>query len=327
MKAVQARLDRAMPNLANRIVSRDASDRLMVVLSASASDPGSYYIFDRTKSELREFARPYAALDGAALSPVKAVHYAARDGLSIPAYLTLPTAREAKALPLILMPHGGPFVRDDGAFDPWVQFLADRGYAVLQPNYRGSTGYGKAYVDAASGEWGRKMQDDLDDGVHWLAAQGTVDPRRVCIMGGSYGGYAAMWAAVRNPDIYRCAISFAGISDVNAMLRYDANLFASDRYDRDRRERIRAKGQDMDSVSALPHAAEIRIPILIVHGKKDPRVPVSQSVRLHEALEKAGKPHDFVLYPDEGHGFSKAEDSVDFLKRVEIFLARYNPAS
>jgi dipeptidyl aminopeptidase/acylaminoacyl peptidase len=326
MKAVQARLDRAMPNMVNRIVSRDASDRLMVVASYSASDPGSFYVFDRVKGELREFARPYAELDGATLSPVKPVRYAARDGLSIPAYLTLPAGREAKALPLIMLPHGGPFLRDEGEYDSSVQFLANRGYAVLQPNFRGSTGYGKSFVDAATGEWGRKMQDDLDDGVHWLAAQGIIDPKRVCIMGGSYGGYAAMWAAVRNPDIYRCAISLAGVSDVNAMLRFDKNLFASDRYDRDRRERIRTGDQDMDSVSALPHAAEIRIPILIAHGKKDHRVPVSQSIRLHEALDKAGKPNEFVLYPDEDHGFSKSEDSVDFLKRVEAFLVRYNPA-
>lgn len=313
--------------MVNRIVSRDASDRMMVISSASASDPGNFYVFDRTKAELRQFARPFADLDGATLAPVKPVRYAARDGLSIPAYLTLPAGRDPKALPLIVMPHGGPFLRDKGDYDPWVQFLANRGYAVLQPNYRGSTGYGKAYVDAATGEWGRKMQDDLDDGVHWLAAQGMIDPKRVCIMGGSYGGYAAMWAAVRNPDVYRCAISFAGISDVNAMLRYDKNLFAASRYDRDRRGRIRTKDQDMDAVSALQHAAEIKVPLLIAHGKKDQRVPFSQSTRLHEALDKAGKPNDFVLYPEEGHGFSKEEDSVDFLKRVDAFLAKYNPAS
>ena len=119
------------------------------------------------------------------------------------------------------MPHGGPFVRDKWTYEPWAQFLANRGYVVLQPNFRGSTGYGKAFVDAASGEFGRKMQDDLDDGVRWLAGRGLVDPKRVCILGASYGGYAAMWAAVRNPEIYRCAISFAGISDVAAMLRFD----------------------------------------------------------------------------------------------------------
>jgi dipeptidyl aminopeptidase/acylaminoacyl peptidase len=327
MKAAQARLDRAMPGMVNRILSRGASDRLMVVSSASASDPGSYYVFDRVKGELREFARPYAALDGATLSPVKPVRYAARDGLAIPAYLTLPSGREAKGLPLILLAHGGPFDRDKGDYDPWVQFLASRGYAVLQPNFRGSTGYGKSYIDAATGQWGRKMQDDLDDGVRWLAGQGVIDPKRVCIMGGSYGGYAAMWAAVRNPDIYRCAISVAGISDMAAMLRYDASWMTATRYYHDWRDRIRGpENQDLDGISAIRRAADISIPMLIVHGKKDRRVPVSQSIRLHEALQRAGKPHEFILYPDEDHGFSKAEDSLDFLKRLDAFLARYNPA-
>jgi dipeptidyl aminopeptidase/acylaminoacyl peptidase len=327
MKAVQARLDRALPNMVNRIVSRDASDRMMVVSSSSASDPGSYYVFDRTKGELRQFARPYSELDSATLSPVKPVHYAARDGLSIPAYLTLPAGREAKGLPLVVLAHGGPYLRDKGEYDPWVQFLASRGYAVLQPNFRGSTGYGKAFVDAAAGEWGRKMQDDLDDGVRWLAEQGTVDPKRVCIMGGSYGGYAAMWAAVRNPDVYRCAISFAGISDLSSMLRYDASEVIPTRYYRDWRDRIGKDKEDLQAVSAVRRAADIHIPIMIAHGKKDHRVPVSQSVRLHEALEKAGRVHEYVLYPEEGHGFEKVEDSVDFLKRVEAFLGRYNPAT
>jgi dipeptidyl aminopeptidase/acylaminoacyl peptidase len=327
MKAVQARLDKAFPGLVNRIVSRDASDRMMVVASASASDPGGYYIFDRVKGELREFAHPYAELDGATLAPVVPVHYAARDGLSIPGYLTLPVGRAARGLPLIVLPHGGPFARDKWEYDPWVQFLANRGYAVLQPNFRGSTGYGKAFVDAATGEWGRKMQDDIDDGVHWLAAQGTIDPKRVCIMGGSYGGYAAMWAAVRNPEIYRCAISVAGISDMSGMLRYDAAWMTPIRYYHDWRTRIQGEGnQNLGGISALQHVADIKIPILIAHGKKDHRVPVSQSIRLHEALDKAGKPNDFVLYPDEDHGFSKVEDSVDFLKRLEAFLGRYNPA-
>jgi hypothetical protein len=230
MKKVQAALDKALPNHVNRVVSRDATDTRMLVWSRAAADPGTYYLYDRAKGELREVAKPYAALDGKPLAPVEPVHYAARDGLSIPAYLTKPLGRGDKGLPLIVMPHGGPFVRDKWEYDAWVQFLANRGYVVLQPNYRGSTGYGKAFVDAATGEFGRKMQDDLDDGVRWLVGTGLVDPKRVCIMGASYGGYAAMWAAARNPDIYRCAISFAGISDVKGILRYDPSGWSARRY-------------------------------------------------------------------------------------------------
>ncbi|HEX8571858.1 MAG TPA: S9 family peptidase [Allosphingosinicella sp.] len=328
MKSVQARLDRLLPGAVNRIVSRDASDRRMVVWSGGASDPGTYYIFDRAKGELRELARPYAALDGKPLAPVRPVRYRARDGLQVPAYLTLPLGRPARGLPLIVMPHGGPFIRDKWAYEPWAQFLANRGYAVLQPNFRGSTGYGKAFVEAASGQFGRKMQDDLDDGVRWLAGQGIVDSGKVCIMGASYGGYAAMWAAVRNPDIYRCAISYAGISDVGEMLRFDRSQWIAQRYYRDWRDRIRGDGGfDLAKVSPISRASEIRIPLLIAHGRKDGNVPFAQSKKLHEALLRAKVPHDFVIYPDEGHGFSRVENSVDFLKRVERFLGRHNPAA
>jgi dipeptidyl aminopeptidase/acylaminoacyl peptidase len=325
MKALQVRLDKALPKAINRVVSRDAADRNMIVASGSASDPGSYYIFDRQKGELREFARPYSTLDGKVLAPVEPVRYEARDGLSIPAYLTLPAGRDPKGLPLIVLPHGGPFARDKWQYETWVQFLANRGYVVLQPNFRGSTGYGKEFVDRASGEFGRKMQDDLDDGVRWLTARGLVDPKRVCIMGASYGGYAALWGAARNPDIYRCAISFAGISDVSEMLRYDRSRFAATRYIKDWRERIRGEG-GLGEVAPIKHAAKIRTPLLIAHGKDDHIVPHSQSVRMHTALKEAGHAHEYVLYEGEGHGFSKVENSVDFLKRVEAFLKKHNPA-
>jgi dipeptidyl aminopeptidase/acylaminoacyl peptidase len=327
MKALQARLDRALPEFVNAIVSRDSADRRMVVWSSGASDPGTYYIFDRAKGEMHEFARPYAALDRATLAPVEPVRYAARDGLQIPAYLTLPVGRKPAGLPLVIMPHGGPFLRDKWEYNPWVQFLANRGYAVLQPNFRGSTGYGKPFVEAASGQWGRKMQDDLDDGVHWLAERGIADPKRVCIMGGSYGGYAALWAAARNPDIYRCAISLAGISDMASMLRYDRSLMTATRYYRDWRDRVRGDSHfDLDAISPIRRAAQIRVPLLIAHGKDDGTVPPGQSIKLHEALESAHFAHEYVLYPDEGHGFRKVQDSIDFLKRVDAFLAKYNPA-
>jgi dipeptidyl aminopeptidase/acylaminoacyl peptidase len=171
------------------------------------------------------------------------------------------------------------------------------------------------------------MQDDLDDGVRWLAERGIADPKRVCIMGASYGGYAALWAAARNPDIYRCAISFAGISDVGAMLRHDKSMLVAQRYYRDWRDRIRGDSKfDLDNVSPIERALDIRIPVLLAHGKNDTNVPPSQSAKLHEALKRAGREHEYVLYPDEGHGFSKPEDAADFMKRVDSFLAKHNPA-
>jgi dipeptidyl aminopeptidase/acylaminoacyl peptidase len=331
MKKIQARLDKALPDRVNRIVSRDGADSRMLVWSTGASDPGTYYLYDRAKSELREVAKPYSALEGKTLAPVEAVRYTARDGLAIPAYLTRPHGRGGdgggRGLPLVVMPHGGPFVRDKWEYDDWAQFLANRGYAVLQPNFRGSTGYGKAFVEAASGQFGRKMQDDLDDGVAWLVRRGIVDPKRVCIMGASYGGYAAMWAAARNPEIYRCAISFAGISEVRTMLHYDPSSWVARRYYRDWRDRIRGEDKfNLDAVSPLSRAAGVKVPLLIAHGEKDTTVPVTQSKKMDEALRRAGIAHEFVLYPEEKHGFSKTEDAIDFLKRVEAFLAKYNPA-
>jgi dipeptidyl aminopeptidase/acylaminoacyl peptidase len=221
----QARIDRALPGAVNNVVSMSGDRGRLLVWSGSATDPGSFHLFDSATGRLTPFARTHPALGGKRLSEMRAVAYKARDGLAIPAYLTLPAGRGGKALPLIVMPHGGPFVRDTYGYDAWVQYLAAKGYAVLQPNYRGSTGYGREFVEAGNGEWGRGMQDDADDGVKWLAAQGIADPGRVCIMGASYGGYAAMRAAVRNPEIYRCAISFAGISDVAAQLGHDRKTF------------------------------------------------------------------------------------------------------
>jgi dipeptidyl aminopeptidase/acylaminoacyl peptidase len=226
------------------------------------------------------------------------------------------------------MPHGGPFARDEWSYDVWAQFLANRGYLVLQPNFRGSTGYGKNFVEKGLGQWGRAMQDDIDDGVKWLVDQGKADPKRVCIMGASFGGYAAMWAAARNPDIYRCAISFAGISDVDAMLKYDRKSFSAPRYYRNWRDRVQGdKKFDLDSVSPLTAVNRISIPLLIAHGGKDENVPPSQSRKLHEALVKAGKKDEFVVYDEEKHGFEDPKNHIDFLKRVDAFLDAHNPAT
>jgi dipeptidyl aminopeptidase/acylaminoacyl peptidase len=327
MKTIQEEIDKAMPGRMNRVVSHSADKSRMLVWTGSASDPGRYYLFGAADGVMKLLAKPYERVNTKALAPVKSVTYSARDGLELPAYLTLPLGREAKNLPLIIMPHGGPFARDEWAYDTWTQFLANRGYAVLQPNFRGSTGYGKAFVEKGDGQMGRGMQDDLDDGVKWLVDQGKVDPKRVCIMGASYGGYAAMWAAVRNPDVYQCAISFAGISDVAAMLRYDRKLFSATRYYKNWREKIQGdKEFDLASVSPLRAVDRVGIPILIAHGGRDENVPPWQSKKLHDALTKANKPHEFVLYEDEGHGFEDPENAIDFLKRIEAFLKKYNPA-
>lgn len=239
----------------------------------------------------------------------------------------MPRGREAKRLPLIVLPHGGPFDRDEWTYDPLVQFLVNRGYAVLQPQFRGSTGYGKDYVVKGYGEWGRKMQDDLDDGVDWLAQTGKIDPRRVCIVGGSYGGYAALWGAIRNPERYRCAASFAGVTDLSQQLRENRKSFSATRYFRQWRTRVQGEGKfDLDSVSPLAHAQRLRVPVLIAHGEDDDTVSVKQSRQLVDALKQAQVEVSSVFYKDAGHNFSNSEDLADFLRRLEAFLAKHNPA-
>jgi dipeptidyl aminopeptidase/acylaminoacyl peptidase len=328
MKELQGKIDRELPDRINRVISMSSDGEKMLIWSGSAADPGTYFYYDATTAKMSMLARPYGSMTDKPLANMDSVSYAARDGLQIPAYLTLPTGVEVRQLPLIVLPHGGPFLRDEWGYDTWVQFLANRGYVVLQPNFRGSTGYGRDFVAKGEGQWGRTMQDDLDDGVKWLVEQGKVDPKRVCIMGGSYGGYAALWAAVRNPEIYRCAISLAGISDLAAMIKYDRRSFAATRYYTAWRERVQGdKGFDLNTVSPLYAVDRINIPLLIAHGTDDENVPLAQSKKLHEALLKANKPHSYIVYEGEGHGFDNPANATAFLEQVEQFLRTNNPAN
>jgi TonB family protein len=328
LQQLQAQLDRTFPGKVNRVVNLTRDRGSALIWSGAADDPGTYYIFNRKAKRMEAFAAPYETLVGTRLSPVKPVRYSARDGLSIRAYLTLPAPGEAKRLPLIVLPHGGPFARTSYEFDPLVQLLASRGYAVLQPNFRGSTGFGRDFVERGYGEWGRKMQDDLDDGVAWLAGQGVVDPARVCIVGASYGGYAALWGAIRNPEIYRCAVSMAGVTDLRAMLKYDARSMVATRYSK--RWRLKVEGEakrDLAAVSPLQQAARLRIPVLIAHGELDSNVPADQSRQMVKALKARGAAVQSAFYPNAGHGFTRSADSLDFMKRVEAFLEVHNPAN
>lgn len=327
MRAIQGKIDKALPGAENTVVSQSNDNNRLLVWSGGASDPGTYYLYDRKAGRMDPVAQPYTKLAGVELAPVNAVRYAARDGLSLPAYLTMPLHRGDKALPLVIMPHGGPFARDDWEYDPFVQFLASRGYVVLQPEFRGSTGYGKAFVEKGYGQWGRKMQDDVDDGVDWLVKSGKVDPKRVCIMGASYGGYAALWGAIRNPEKYRCAISFAGVTDIAAILRYDRRSFSAPRYFKRWQTQVAGEDKiDLDTVSPLAQAARLTIPVLIAQGEKDTTVPPRQAHQMVAALTKYHANLESVFYKEEAHGFSKPENMADFLRRMEAFLQKHNPS-
>ena len=327
MKETQAALDQAVKGKEAWIVSRSRDGSKMLVLVTGANDPGSYYYFQPAGGAMRRLALVNEKMKGHRLAPSKPVSYKARDGLTIHGYLTLPLGREAKGLPLIVMPHGGPFgVRDRGDYDPQVQLLANRGYAVLQPNYRGSESYGREFEEKADGQWGRAMQDDLDDGMDWLVKQGIADSKRVCIVGGSYGGYAALWGATRNPERYRCAASFAGVSDLTRQLRYSRNFFVNRKSARKWQDRVRGDSKfKIADVSPLEHVERLRIPVLLTHGEEDQTVPLKQSSLYAKALEKAGKPHEFHVYAGEGHGFSEPANLKDYLDRLEAFLRKHNP--
>ncbi|WP_324750743.1 S9 family peptidase [Sphingomonas sp. LY54] len=328
LKKLQARLDTALPEAVNAIVDwSDGGDRVLV-WSGGAADPGSYFLLDQNTSRMRPVITPFERIDAAKLSPVKPVTYRSRDGLVIPAYLTLPKGGTGERLPLILMPHGGPFLRDSWVYDPWVQFLAGQGYAVLQPQFRGSTGYGKDFVEKGYGEWGRKMQDDLDDGVDWMIGTGQADPRRVCIVGASYGGYAALWGAIRTPERYRCAVSYAGVTDLSAQLRDNRKSFSATRYFRQWRVKVAGEsGHDLQALSPLAQAARLKVPVLIAHGEQDTVVSVKQGQAMEKALRAAGADVTSVFYKDTGHSFSDSDDLADFLQRLDSFLAKHNPAT
>lgn len=321
LKDIQSGLDQTLGAGNGRIISWSRDRKKILVDVGTPAQAGGLYYWNTDGVRMDRVAWNNTTLKSRTLSPVSTVEYKARDGTAIEAVLTMPRGRPTKGLPLIVMPHGGPGARDSEEFDWWAQYLAELGYAVIQPNYRGSTGYGKAFHDLGKGEWGLKMQDDLIDAISWAAAQGIADPKRVCIVGASYGGYAAMRGAQRDGGHYRCAVSYAGISDLGAMLRYDRNLLGRGVVDYWKKQ-----APDFTAVSPKFHAAEFGAPILIAHGVEDKRVPIKQSRMLVGELQKAGKPFEYLEQKLGDHHFSRSEDRVEFLKAVKAFLEKYNPA-
>lgn len=322
LKELQAQIDAAVPGRTARIGSWNGDRTKLLVEVGSPSQAGALYFWDTGDGRMLHFAWQSDALRARKLSPVSTVRYTARDGTPIEAILTLPRARAAKNLPLIVMPHGGPFARDAEDWDWWSQYLAELGYAVVQPNYRGSSGYGRDFAERGQGQWGLKMQDDLNDAIGWAAKEGLADPRRVCMVGASYGGYAAMRAAQRDGALYRCAVSYAGVSDLDELKRYDSKFLNGKSIG----NWLTKQAPDLKSVSPRFGAATFSIPILLVHGKEDRRVPVKQSRLLDAALKAAGKPHEYLEQPLADHFFSRSEDRLEFLTRMKAFLDKHNPA-
>ena len=328
MTALQATVDRLLPSTANTLsVATRADSPQVLIHSQSDTQPGSSLIYHRETGKLQRLGDALPALRGKPMAAMDLLHYPARDGLSIPAYLSLPPGRPAKALPLVVWVHGGPWVRGtDWHWQPEVQFLATRGYAVLQPEFRGSTGFGRKHFEAGWKQWGRAMQDDLADAAKWAVDKGIADPRRICILGASYGGYAALMGLVRHPELFRCAVQWVGVTD--PMLLYDigwsditeaAKTHGMPRLLGDRVQDAALLAQ----ISPLKNAERIKAPLLMAYGAKDERVPLVHGEKLREALRPHNSQVEWVVYPDERHGWLAAATKIDFWHRVEAFLARH----
>ena len=317
----QKTLDAASPASTVRIESYSRNLDKMLVRISTPDNPGLLYYYDAATGALDRFAAINEAIGGKRLSRARLVQYKARDGLEIEAVLTMPRGRAAKGLPFIVMPHGGPWAHDELGYDYWAQFLAERGYAVLQPNFRGSTGYGEDFLRAGQGQLGFAMQDDVSDGVRWAVGEGIADAKRVCIVGASYGGYAAMWGVARDPDQYRCAIAIAGVSN----LRREVNDFGGAVRARLYRDQWRKMTPDFAAVSPINAIGRIKAPLLLIHGRKDVTVDHGQSARMYAAMQDAGKTVEFVSIPLADHYFTREADRLTLLGAIDDFLRRYNP--
>lgn len=323
VKADFEALDRALAGDFTVVSMDDADARWLVAEDLDTASP-RYWTWDRKakKAEVLFSARP--KLDGLPLAAMTPVSIPARDGLTLPGYLSLPTGR-AKPLPLVLLVHGGPWGRDTWGYDATAQLLANRGYAVLQVNFRGSAGFGKRFLNAGNRQWGLAMHDDLLDAVAWAVKEGVTTPKQVAIMGGSYGGYATLAGLAFTPDVFACGVDIVGPSNLFTLLASTPPYWAAFK------KMLVARMGDPDDAkdkelltraSPLFSAAKIRAPLLIGQGANDPRVKVAESEQIVQAMEKNGLPVTYVLYPDEGHGFARPENRTDFLARAEGFLAK-----
>ncbi len=303
-----------------------STDYRKVIFYAESPDlPGRYYLYDRETKGLQYFAYAYPKLNKLPLAAMRATSYLARDGLEIPAYLSLPagvtTARPESPLPAIVMPHGGPGARDFSSFDTLVQMFTSRGYAVLQMNYRGSSGYGNEFQGAGHRQWGQAMQDDVTDGTRWLAAEGIADPKHICIVGWSYGGYAALMGAVKEPALYSCVVSIAGLSDLRDFLssrrRYlNARIITRHIGDgwKDR--------NSLEENSPVNGARRIQVPVLLAHGTKDRAVPIQQTTDMVKALDRAGKAYEYVELEGADHSVMRGPERLKLFTAVDAFVTR-----
>ena len=328
MKAVQETVDKLLPATVNLVSTppQHAKTPWLLVRAYSDAIPATYYLFNRDSKLLNKVGETHPGIDPMKSGRQQAVSYKARDGMNIPALLTLPAGAKPAGLPLVVLVHGGPWVRGSTwGWNPESQFLASRGYAVLEPSFRGTTGFGAAHYKAGFKQWGLSMQNDLADSVRWAIDKGMVDPKRVCIAGASYGGYATLMGLVNDPDLYKCGVNWVGVSDINLM--YSSANHSNDMSDEWKRygmpemigDRV-ADAAQLKATSPIEQAARIKAPLLLAYGGADQRVPIDHGTKFHSAVKRTNPNVEWVEYPAEGHGFRLPKNSIDFWSRVEKFL-------
>jgi len=322
-QVLQKSLEKAFPDVFVKVVSFNKDETKAIVLTSSDTDPGTYYLLDRKSGTADYIASRYQTLLPENMAHKESFIYKARDGLEIEAFLTIPNGYEAKNLPAIVFPHGGPISYDDQGFDYWAQFFANRGYAVFQMNFRGSSGYGYDFMQAGLQNWGKAMQDDVEDGVRELIKQGHVDEDSICIAGASYGGYAALMGAVKTPDLYQCAISFAGVTDVSMLLKHSRNYINYEVA----KEQIGSKYKELKAVSPVNYAENIDIPVLLIHGTKDNSVRVDHSRKMKRRLQKAGKSVEYIELKNSGHYLLNNQHRLKTFKAMDRFLEQNLPTA
>ena len=328
MKALQAAIDERLPATANRLSVPQRGDAPWVLVEAQADvRPYTAYLYHRGTKKLTSLGSSHPRIDSRAMGRTDLASVRARDGREIPVWITLPAGPAPQGpRPMVVLLHGGPWLRGmHWRWDAEVQFLASRGYVVLQPEFRGSTGYGGAHFEAGFGQWGRAMQDDVADAAKWAVAQGHADGQRICLAGASYGGYATLMGLANDPALFRCGVAWVGVTDVQLLF----SAAWSDMTERAKEYGMKrmigdpvADAERLQAVSPVHQAARIRQPLLLAYGRWDTRVPIEHGERLREALKPHNTQVDWVVYPEEGHGWQRVETRLDFWARVEAFLAR-----
>ena len=323
-RKLQETLEAKFPGYYVAVTDMDDDERRVILATYSDRTRGTYYLYDRSTDKLEKLADLAPWLKEEQMAPMTPIQFKSRDGLTVHGYLTLPVGVASKDLPVVVIPHGGPSARDTWGFDSEAQFLANRGAAVLQVNFRGSTGYGKAFWEAGFKQWGKNMQNDLTDGALWLVDQGIADKKRIAIYGGSYGGYAALAGATFTPDLYAAAVSYVGPSNIFTLLESIPPYW----------EPLRDMEYEMigdpikdksllEEVSPVFHAGRIKIPLLVAQGANDPRVKKAESDQIVEAVKKAGKDVVYLVKENEGHGFHNEENRFDFYRAMENFFRKH----